>query len=60
MKGGENMTKKITISVPLDKEVLDELTTLQSKYAVFSRSQLLRDLIEKGLKVLEKQKAKQK
>ncbi len=54
------MTKKITISVPLDKEVLDELTTLQSKYAVFSRSQLLRDLIEKGLKVLEKQKAKQK
>lgn len=48
------MTKKITISVPLDKEVVDELTRLQSKYAVFSRSKLLRDVIDKGLKKIEK------
>lgn len=54
MKGGENMTKKITVSVPLDKEVLDELTRLQSKYAVFSRSKLLRQVIKKGLKSVEK------
>jgi metal-responsive CopG/Arc/MetJ family transcriptional regulator len=48
------MTDKITVSVLLDPEVLEELTKLQSKYKVFSRSKLLRQIIEEGLKTLEK------
>jgi metal-responsive CopG/Arc/MetJ family transcriptional regulator len=48
------MTDKITVSVLLDQEVLDQLTELQKKYEVFSRSKLLREVIEKGLTVLEK------
>jgi metal-responsive CopG/Arc/MetJ family transcriptional regulator len=48
------MTDKITVSVLLDPEVLEELTRLQKKYDIFSRSRLLRELIEEGLKTLEK------
>jgi metal-responsive CopG/Arc/MetJ family transcriptional regulator len=50
------MTDKITVSVLLDPEVLEQLTELQKKYEVFSRSKLLREVIEKGLATLEKQK----
>lgn len=52
------MTDKITVSVLLDPEVLEELTRLQSKYAVFSRSKLLREVIEKGMKSIEKSLSK--
>lgn len=48
------MTDKITVSVLLDPEVLEELTNLQKKYEVFSRSKLLRQIIEEGIKTLEK------
>jgi metal-responsive CopG/Arc/MetJ family transcriptional regulator len=48
------MTDKITVSVLLDPEVLEELTKLQKKYDIFSRSRLLREIIEEGLKTLEK------
>lgn len=48
------MTDKITVSVLLDPEVIEELTELQQKYAIFSRSKLLRELIEEGLKVIDK------
>jgi metal-responsive CopG/Arc/MetJ family transcriptional regulator len=58
LKGGENMTEKITVSVLLDQETLDELRRLQSKYEVFSRSALLREVIEKGLKSVENSLAK--
>lgn len=52
------MTEKITVSVLLDQETLDELRRLQSKYEVFSRSALLREVIEKGLKSVENSLAK--
>lgn len=49
------MTDKITVSVLLDPEVIEELTKLQKKYEVFSRSKLLRDIIHEGLKTIEKE-----
>jgi len=52
------MTDKKTISVLLEPEVLAELTKLQSKYEVFSRSKLLREIIKHGLKVADKELAK--
>lgn len=48
------MTDKITVSVLLEPEILEELTKLQSKYAIFSRSRLLREIIEEGLKSMDK------
>lgn len=48
------MTDKITVSVLLDPEVIEQIKILQKKYDMFSRSALLRELIEKGLKQLEK------
>lgn len=48
------MTEKITVSVLLDPEVYEQVKELQSKSGVFSRSALLREAIEKGLKVVEK------
>ena len=48
------MTDMINVSVLLDQEVLDELTRLQKKYEIFSRSKLLRQIIQEGLKELEK------
>lgn len=44
------MTDKITVSVLLDQETLDELKRLQKKYDIFSRSRMLREIIEEGLK----------
>lgn len=52
------MTDKITVSVLLDPEVLEELKKLQKKYDVFSRSKLLRDIIEEGLKTIHKVEVK--
>jgi metal-responsive CopG/Arc/MetJ family transcriptional regulator len=54
----KNMTDKITVSVLLDPEVLEELKKLQKKYDVFSRSKLLREIIEEGLKTIHKVEAK--
>ena len=50
------MTDKVTVSVLLDPEVLEQLTELQKKYDIFSRSRMLREIIENGLKELKKQK----
>ena len=44
------MTEKKTVSVLLDPETLDEIRELQKKTNTFSRSELLRDVIERGLK----------
>jgi metal-responsive CopG/Arc/MetJ family transcriptional regulator len=44
------MTDKVTVSVLIDPETLDKVKELQSKTKVFSRSELLRKLIEEGLK----------
>lgn len=46
------MTDKKTISVLLDPEVVEQLKELQKKYEIFSRSQLLREIIEEGLKTI--------
>lgn len=48
------MTDKVTVSVLLDPEVLEQVIELQKKYEIFSRSQFLRDCIDKGLKELKK------
>lgn len=48
------MTDKKTISVLLDQEIVEQLTELQKKYEIFSRSALLREIIENGLKEIEK------
>jgi metal-responsive CopG/Arc/MetJ family transcriptional regulator len=52
------MTDKKTISVLLEPEVVEELTKLQSKYEVFSRSKLLREIIKHGLKAAESELSK--
>ena len=44
------MTEKKTVSVLLDPETLDEIRELQKKTDTFSRSEFLRDVIERGLK----------
>ncbi len=48
------MTDKITVSVLLDPKVYDKVTELQKQTGVFSRSAILREAIEKGLKAVEK------
>ena len=48
------MTEKKTVSVLLDPETLDEIRELQKKTNTFSRSELLRDVIERGLKLKRK------
>jgi predicted DNA-binding protein len=50
------MTDKITVSVLLDPEVLEQLVELQSKYKMFSRSKLLREIINKGINEMENKK----
>ena len=52
------MTDKVTVSVLLDQDVLEQLTELQKKYEIFSRSKMLREIIENGLKEIEKQEVK--
>ncbi len=52
------MTEKITVSVLLDPQVHDKVTELQKQSGVFSRSALLREIIEKGLKAVEKKYTK--
>ena len=44
------MTEKKSVSVLLDPETIVEIKELQKKTDTFSRSELLRDIIEKGLK----------
>ena len=48
------MTEKVSVSVLLDPETLDEIRELQKKTNTFSRSELLRDVIERGLKLKRK------
>lgn len=45
------MTDKVSISVLLDQETLDKVIDLQKKKGIFSRSKMLRIIIEKGLLV---------
>ena len=52
------MTDKITISVLLDPEVVEQVKELQRTSGVFSRSALLREVIDKGLKAVEKKYTK--
>jgi len=47
------MTDKKIVSVVMDHDVMQQVTELQKKTGVFSRSALLHDLICKGLTVLE-------
>jgi len=51
------MTEKITVSVLIDPETMVKITEIQKEQGIFSRSKLLRDVIEKGLKSLELEKA---
>lgn len=48
------MTEKKSVSVLLDPETLDEIRELQKKTNTFSRSEFLRDVIERGLKLKRK------
>lgn len=43
------MTDKITVSVLLDQETLDKVTALQKEREIFSRSAMLREIVEKGI-----------
>lgn len=49
------MTDKVTVSVLIEPETLDKLVDLQKESGIFSRSKLLREVIEKGLKVVGKE-----
>jgi metal-responsive CopG/Arc/MetJ family transcriptional regulator len=49
------MTDKVTVSVLIEPETLEKLTELQKQHGIFSRSKLLREVIDKGLKVAEKE-----
>jgi metal-responsive CopG/Arc/MetJ family transcriptional regulator len=53
------MTDKVTVSVLIEPETLEKLTELQKQHGIFSRSKLLREVIDKGLKVAEKEWNKQ-
>lgn len=48
------MTEKITISVLLDQETVERVKEMQKRTGIFSRSAFLREVIEKGLKAVEK------
>jgi metal-responsive CopG/Arc/MetJ family transcriptional regulator len=48
------MTDKITISVLLDPKVYDQVKELQKQTGIFSRSALLRKVIDVGLKEVSK------
>ena len=43
------MVKMQTLSIVLDQETLDQIKAMQLKKGIFSRSQLIRELISKGL-----------
>lgn len=49
------MTEKITVSVLLEPATHQTIIDLQKKHGIFSRSALLRDVIDKGLKAVDKE-----
>jgi len=48
------MTDMKTVSVLLDQETYDKVVQIQKDTNTFSRSNVLRDLVKKGLKANEK------
>ncbi|NMH68575.1 hypothetical protein [Rossellomorea vietnamensis] len=44
------MTDKITISILLEPEVFQQITEMQKEKGVFSRSELIRRIIDAGIK----------
>lgn len=43
------MTDMKNVSVLLDQETLDKVIEMQKKHGIFSRSEMLRKVIQKGL-----------
>jgi metal-responsive CopG/Arc/MetJ family transcriptional regulator len=52
------MTEKVSVSVLLEQDTYNTITDLQKKHGVFSRSALLRDIIDKGLGVVDRELTK--
>jgi metal-responsive CopG/Arc/MetJ family transcriptional regulator len=52
------LTEKISVSVLLEHDTYNTITDLQKKHGVFSRSALLRDIIDKGLGVVDRELTK--
>lgn len=46
--------EKKTVSILVEQDTFEKLTQLQKETGVFSRSKLLRDIIDKGLEVYKK------
>jgi metal-responsive CopG/Arc/MetJ family transcriptional regulator len=47
------MTDKVTVSILLDPEVYKQIRQLQKDKDVFSRSELIRQIIDAGLKKIK-------
>ncbi|WP_154657908.1 ribbon-helix-helix protein, CopG family [Fictibacillus gelatini] len=47
--------EKRMVSILVEQDTYDKITEIQKETGIFSRSKLLRDLIDRGLKTLEKE-----
>lgn len=47
------MTDKITVSILLDPEVYERIRKIQAEKQIFSRSELIRQIVDLGLKKLK-------
>lgn len=47
------MTDKVTVSILIDPDVYEKIKKLQSDKQIFSRSELIRQIIDAGLKKIK-------
>lgn len=52
----EEATKQVPISIIMEQETLDKITDIQKKTGIFSRSKVLREIINAGLKSVDEKR----